>query len=221
MNDADLTVDAPGRPGAGAVLAAQLAQSARTRPGDRRLGALKRLAPYLAAHRRDAVLAAVFLICATLANLGLTVGVRRIGNAGMASDRALQQTMLQMGGIVLVLALCSAMRFYFVTRLGERVVADLRKAVYSHILTLDQVFFLKIRTGEVLSRMTTDLTIVESMLASSVSMVLRSTLMFVGALAALVVITPRFTGFVLVMVPLLLAPVFYLGRRVRARSVTA
>jgi ATP-binding cassette subfamily B protein len=221
MNDVELTADAAGRPGAGAVLAAQLAQSARMRPGRRNLGALKRLSPYLRAHRRDALMALVFLIGATLANLGLTVGVRRIGDFGMASDAALQRTMLQMGGIVAILAICSAMRFYFVTKLGERVVADLRKAVYQHILTLDQLFFLKTRTGEVLSRMTTDLTIVENMLASSVSVALRSFIMFAGALACLIVITPRFTGLVLLMVPLVLGPMFYLGRRVRARSVTA
>jgi ATP-binding cassette subfamily B protein len=221
MNDDEPTIDAIGRPGAGAVLARQLAQSARQRPGRRHLGALKRLSPYLGAHRRDAILAFVFLICATLASLGLTVGVRRIGNYGMANDQALQRTMVQMGGIVAILALCSAMRFYFVTKLGERVVADLRKTVYGHILTLDQVFFLKTRTGEVLSRMTTDLTIVENMLASSVSVALRSSIMFVGALASLIVITPRFTGLVLLMVPLVLGPVFYVGRRVRTRSVAA
>jgi ATP-binding cassette subfamily B protein len=221
MNDDELTIDAIGRPGAGAVLARQLAQSARQRPGRRHLGALKRLSPYLGAHRRDAILAFVFLICATLASLGLTVGVRRIGNYGMANDQALQRTMVQMGGIVAILALCSAMRFYFVTKLGERVVADLRKTVYGHILTLDQVFFLKTRTGEVLSRMTTDLTIVENMLASSVSVALRSSIMFVGALASLIVITPRYTGLVLLMVPLVLGPVFYVGRRVRTRSVAA
>lgn len=221
MSDVEVTVGPAGRPGAGAVLAAQLAQSAKLRPGRRRIGPLKRLVPYLRAHRGNAILALVFLICATLANLGLTVGVRRIGDQGMANDGALQRTMLQMGGIVAVLAICSAMRFYFVTKLGERVVADLRKAVYDHILTLDQVFFLKTRTGEVLSRMTTDLTIVENMLASSVSVALRSSLMFLGALTCLIVITPRFTGLVLLMVPLVLGPMFYLGRRVRARSVAA
>jgi ATP-binding cassette subfamily B protein len=209
------------RPGAGLELAGQLARSARGRPGTRRLGPLKRLLPYVTAHRRDAVLALIFLVCATLANLGLTIAVRRIGNDGMTTAVALQRTMAQMGGITVVVALCSALRYYFISRLGERVVADLRKAVYEHILQLDQAFFLTTRTGEVLSRMTTDLTIVETMLGSSISVALRSSLMFLGALVSLIVITPRFTLLVLLIVPFVLGPVFYLGRRVRSRSMAA
>jgi ATP-binding cassette subfamily B protein len=221
MSDSQPNGTVAGRPGAGSELAAQLIQSARGRPGTRRLGPLKRLIPYLAAHRRDAGLALIFLVCATLANLGLTIAVRRIGNDGMANVAALQRTMVQMGGITVVFALCSALRFYFITRLGERVVADLRKAVYEHILRLDQAFFLTTRTGEVLSRMTTDLTIVETMLGSSISVALRSSIMFIGALVSLIVITPRFTLLVLLIVPFVLGPVFYLGRRVRSRSMAA
>jgi ATP-binding cassette subfamily B protein len=218
MSEAEL---AQGRPGAGSVLAEQLAQSAQRRPGRRDLGPLRRLIPYVRAHIGDVALAAMFLLVSSLATLGLTVGVRMIGDHGLRSDGALRQTMLAMGAVVAVLACASALRFYFVTKLGERVVADLRKAVYDHILTLDQAFFLKTRTGEVLSRMTTDLTIVETMVGSSVSVALRNILTFVVALAALIAITPRYTGLVLVLVPLVLGPIFYFGRRVRRRSVDA
>ena len=218
MSDVEL---ATGRPGAGTVLVAQLAKSAQRRPSRRDLGPLRRLAPYVGAHAADVALALVFLLLSSLATLGLTVGVRMIGDHGLTSAAALQRTMLTMGGVVAVLAGASAMRFYFVTKLGERVVADLRKAVYDHILTLDQAFFLKTRTGEVLSRMTTDLTIVETMVGSSVSVALRNILTFAIALVALIAITPRYTGLVLVLLPLVLGPMFYFGRRVRSRSVDA
>ncbi len=218
MSDIEL---ARARPGAGTIMAEKLAQSAQRRPGRRDLGPLRRLTPYVMAHFGDVALASVFLLVSSLATFGLTVGVRLIGDNGLKSDATLRQTMLAMGVVVVVLAGASALRFYFVTKLGERVVADLRKAVYDHILTLDQAFFLKTRTGEVLSRMTTDLTIVESMVGSSVSVALRNILTFVVALAALIAITPRYTGLVVVLVPLVLGPMFYFGRRVRRRSVDA
>ena len=212
--------EAAGRPGAGAVLAAQLAQTAQRRPGRRDLSPLRRLWPYVGAHKADAVFAGFFLLMATAATLGLSGGARLIGDR-MTSIAALRTAMLDAGAIVAVLAIASASRYYFVTRLGERVVADLRKAIYDHILTLDQAFFLKTRTGEVLSRMTTDLTIIENMLATSVSVALRNSLMFIGALVLLIIITPRYTLLVLGLVPLLLFPMFYFGRRVRRRSVQA
>ena len=210
-----------GRPGAGALLADSLAQSAQRRPGRRDLGPLRTLWPHVRAHTADAVFALFFLLLSTAATLGLSVAVRMMVNQGMTSVAALLRTMILLTGVVVFLGLVTAFRFYFVTKLGERVVADMRKAIYDHILTLDQAFFLKTRTGEVLSRMTTDLTIVESMLGSSVSIALRNTLMFVGAMCLLVIITPRYTLLVVVLVPVLLGPLFYFGRQVRARSVFA
>jgi ATP-binding cassette subfamily B protein len=203
------------------VLTAQLAQSVQRRPARRDLSPLKQLLPYVRSNVGDAVLAAVFLFVSSSATLGLTAGVRMIGDHGLKSDAALRQTMLAMGGIVVVLACASALRFYFVTKLGERVVADLRKAVFDHVLTLDQAFFLKTRTGEVLSRMTTDLTIVETMVGTSISVALRNVITFVFALGVLIAITPRYTGLVILLVPLVLGPIFYFGRRVRRRSVDA
>ena len=217
----EIETDTAGRPGAGAVLAAQLSQSAESRPRQRDLGALRRLTPYIRAHIVDATLAFVFLLFSTSATLGLTAGVRLVADKGLGGVPALLSAMIALGGLVFILGLATALRFYFVAKLGERVVADLRKTVYAHILTLDQAFFLKIRTGEVLSRMTTDLAIVENMVGTSVSVALRNSLMFIGALVMLVVITPRYTALVLVLVPLVLGPMFYFGRRVRARSVLA
>ncbi|MBV9510102.1 MAG: ATP-binding cassette domain-containing protein [Caulobacteraceae bacterium] len=219
MSEVELA-DAAGRPGAGAVLAEQLAQTAQRRPGRRDLSPLRRLWPFVGAHKGDAVFAGFFLILATVATLGLSIAVRMIADS-MANTMVLRTAMLEAAAIAALLAVSSPCRYYFVTRLGERVVADLRQAIYDHILTLDQAFFLKVRTGEVLSRMTTDLTLVETMLATSVSVALRNTLMFVGALAMLIIVTPRYTLMVLLLVPVLLFPMFYVGRQVRRRSVQA
>jgi ATP-binding cassette subfamily B protein len=179
---------------------------------------LRALWPHVKAHAVDAVF---FLLISTASTLGLSGAVRVMVNQGMTSVPALVRTMALLTGVVVVLGVVTALRFYFVTKLGERVVADLRKAIYDHVLKLDQAFFLETRTGEVLSRMTTDLTIVENMLGTSVSVALRNSLMFVGALILLIAITPRYTLLVLVMVPVVLGPLFYFGRRVRARSVFA
>jgi len=217
----EVQAEAGGRPGAGALLADQLAQSAERRPGRRDLKPLRALWPHARAHLSDVIFALVFLLVSTAATLSLTGGIRLVADHGLTSVPALFRSMGILSAIVMALALSTACRFYFVTKLGERVVADLRKAIYEHILTLDQVFFLKTRTGEVLSRMTTDLTIVENMVGTSVSVALRNSLMFVGALIMLVVIVPRYTLLVLVLVPVLLGPLFYFGRRVRAKSVEA
>ena len=217
----EVQAEVAGRPGAGAVLADQLAQSAEKRPGRRDLKPLRGLWPPVKNHFGDAILALIFLLCSTAATLAMSAAARIIADKGLGSIADLTRTMLGLGAVVIFLALATAFRFYFVTKLGERVVADLRKTIYDHILTLDQVFFLKTRTGEVLSRMTTDLTIVENMVGTSVSVALRNSLMFVGALVLLMIITPRYTLLVLGLIPLILLPMFYFGRRVRSRSVRA
>jgi ATP-binding cassette subfamily B protein len=123
--------------------------------------------------------------------------------------------------VALVLAAATALRFFFVTRLGERVVADLRRALYGHTLKLDPAFFLKTRTGEVLSRMTTDITIVEQLVGTSVSVALRNILSLIGGLGYMAVVSPKLAGFIVLMVPVILAPIFLLGRNVRKLSVSA
>ncbi|MDB5441188.1 MAG: transporter, partial [Caulobacteraceae bacterium] len=154
-------------------------------------------------------------------SLGLTFALRlmidRGFNAGTAQllDRYFGLTAV----VVLVLAGATALRYYFVTRLGERTVADLRGLLYRHIVTLDPAFFLKVRTGEVLSRLTTDITLVENLLASSASVALRNLLMMIMAVSVLIATSPHLTIGVVILVPLVLGPMFILGRRVRKRSV--
>ena len=222
MNDANAPGSAAaGRPNAGAALVKDMNQAAERRERRRDLGPLRGLWPHVRAHWPDALLAGLFLLVSTSATLALSGAARLMVENGMHTQAALNRSFLALGLVVTVLALATAMRFFFVTKLGERVVADLRKAVYDHVLTLDQDYFLKTRTGEVLSRLTTDMTIIENMVGTSVSVAVRNLLMLVGALGWLIWLTPAYAAFVLLLVPLILVPLFAFGRRVRALSMNA
>ncbi|MGA0606323.1 ABC transporter transmembrane domain-containing protein [Phenylobacterium sp. VNQ135] len=217
-------VSAPGRPSAGQALAQNLAEAADRRGRSRNVGALRRLLPYIGAHWGDATWAGVFLVAATAATLGMSGAIRLLVDhltSARATHDSVDRWFLLVGGVAVALALSSALRYFFVTKLGERAVADLRKALYAHILTLDQAFFLRTRTGEVLSRLTTDIAIVENLLATSISVAIRNLLMLIGALAMLLVVSPKLTGLVLLSFPVVLAPMFLFGRRVRKLTATA
>ena len=192
-------------------------------PPRRDLKPLGRLAPYIAAHRWDAVLAGLFLLVSATATMGLTFAVRQMADRGLASQSApmIDGAFLILALVAGVLALSTGGRFYFITKLGERVVADLREALYGHVMTLDQAYFLKIRTGEVLSRMTTDLAIVESMVGATVSVALRNALTVIAALAVMIVVSPGLTGFVVLVAALIIVPLIMVGRQVRRLSVKA
>ena len=163
--------EADGRPSAGAELAQALAEAAERRPRRRDVRPLGQLLPFIAHHWRDALGAAFFLLLSTSATLGMTVAARYVVDHGFApgSGAALNRTFLVLGAVSVGLALATALRFYFITRLGERIVADLREALYANILRLDPAYFARVRTGEVLSRMTTDVAIVENMVGVSAS----------------------------------------------------
>ena len=124
-------------------------------------------------------------------------------------------------GVAVLLAIASGSRFYFVNRLGERVVADLRQRIYAHVLGLDQAYFLHMRTGEVLSRLTTDTAIVETMVGINTSIALRNTLTMLGALVLMAVVSVKLTLAVLLVVPAVLIPLILFGRRVRRLSTAA
>ncbi|MDP3381941.1 MAG: ABC transporter transmembrane domain-containing protein, partial [Phenylobacterium sp.] len=212
-----------GRPGLGAELAQNLDEAAARRPRSRNVGALRRLVPFARRRGGDALGALIFLLTATAATLGLSGAVRLLVDAltqpGVSSSQVNLWFAL-IGAVAVTLALSSALRYFFVTKLGERVVADLRKAVYGHILTLDPGFFLRTRTGEVLSRLTTDIQIVESLMATSVSVALRNLLTLIGALILLVWVSPSLTGLVLLIFPFVLAPLFLFGRKVRRLTIS-
>ncbi|HEY8615630.1 ABC transporter transmembrane domain-containing protein [Phenylobacterium sp.] len=214
------TSEAPveGRPSVGAELVQSLATESDKRPKSRDVRALRRLLPFVQAHLPDALLAGVFLVFTAATTLGISGALRLLIDhltARTPTPASVTPWFLLLGAVAVALALGSALRYFFVTKLGERVVADLRKAVYGHILTLDPAFFLQTRTGEVLSRLTTDIQIVESLLGTSISFALRNLLTLVGALVLLVVVSPQLTGLVLLVFPVVLAPLFLFGRRVR------
>jgi len=193
-------------------------------PGSgRNLEPLALLAPYVRAHWGDAALAGGFLALSTAATLGVTVAVRILADQGLASHAApaIGRYFGMLAAVLLVLAMATAGRFYFVGKLGERVVADMRSALYINVVGLDQAWFLKVRTGEVLSRLTTDFTIVENMVGSSVSVALRNILTVLGALTMMVIVNPTFTGLVALLAVMVVVPLITIGRRVRRLSIQA
>jgi len=215
--------EAAGRPVAGQVLAAEIEAAASSRPKRRDLKPLAALWPYVRAHRGDAVAAGVFLLLSTAATLGLTAALRVAIDRGVGggTTAAVDRYFLGAAAVAAILAFATASRFFFINRLGERVVADLRKALYRHALGLDPGFFLQIRMGEVLARLTTDLTIVENMVGSSVAVALRNLLTFVGGFIWLIWLSPAFTGLVLLIGVVVILPLVTVGRLVRRLSVGA
>ena len=212
---------AEGRPTAGAELAVSLREAAAKRPKSRDIRSLRHIWPFIRAHWGWGLGTLAFLALSSAATLAFPWAGRQIVDHGFASPGALNQVFLQVAGVVVVLALSTAVRFYCITRLGERVVADMRRTVYSHILTLDPAFFLKTRTGEVLSRMTTDITLIETLVGAGLSIALRSLVTMVGAIIVLAFVSLKLTLFVLLLGPIVIAPMFILGRRVRTLTVEA
>ncbi|MDQ2859720.1 MAG: ABC transporter transmembrane domain-containing protein [Pseudomonadota bacterium] len=184
---------------------------------------LTRLIPFVRAHRADAILGAVFLIFSTVSLLAITGGARAVLDHGFEphGKAALARVFLWLGAAAAALAVTTGLRIYFLYKLGERVVADLRQAVFRHVLSLDLTHFLKLRTGEVLSRMTTDMTIVETTVGNVIPVALRNLLTLTGALVLMIVVSPNFTGLVLVLIPLLLTPLLLIGRRMQRLSLRA
>lgn len=208
--------EAVGRPGAGQLLMQSMTAAREKRSKSKDLKPLSVLWPLLMAHKTEFFLAALFLVGSSAATLGVPAVLR------LAIDRHFAGPYFAAAmGVALVLALATALRSYFVTRLGERVVADLRAKVYAHALQLDQAFFLEVRTGEVLSRLTTDMAIVETMAGVSLSISLRNALNLIGAVALLFFISWKLTFGVLAIVPAVIAPLFLVGGLVRRLSVRA
>jgi len=193
------------------------------RERQRDLRPLTRLAPFVLAHGVDTFLSALFVLVSTGALLLLTWGLKLVVDQGVAlrTEGQLVKAFVGLSGVALVLALSTGLRIFFTLKLGERVVADLRKRVFAHLLTLDQQHFLKLRTGEMLSRLTTDMTMVERAVGNVVPVAIRNLLTFLGALVSMIVISPTFTGLVLVLIPLLMTPLALLGRRMQALSILA
>jgi ATP-binding cassette, subfamily B, bacterial len=186
--------------------------------------ALRGLVPFLRPYRGRMVLAAVFLVLAAAATLVLPIALKNLIDGGLVAADPGERVMALRGHFAALfvvgaaLGVFSAARFYMVTWLGERVTADVRKAVYSHVVSQSPAFFETTQTGEVLSRLTTDTTLVQSTIGSSLSMGLRNMVMATGALGMLVVTNPRVMVQVLGILLLVVAPALFFGRRVRRLS---
>ncbi len=190
------------------------------RPRGRDLRALRRAAGFLRPYRWRVAGAALALIVGSLAILGLGQGLRHLVDSGFAGGDpgALDRALLLLVGLAWVMSVGTFIRFYLVSWVGERVVADLRDAVFERVLRLHPGFFEVTRTGEILSRLTTDTTLLQSIIGSSASMALRNGLNLVGGVVMMLVTDPRLTGLVMLVVPLVVAPVLLIGRRVRRLS---
>ncbi|MDF3035032.1 MAG: ATP-binding cassette protein [Paucimonas sp.] len=181
------------------------------------------LAPFLKPYRRQFILAALALLLAAGSALAIPIAFRQIidlgfGAAGTASATHIDRYFLALFGVSLLLAVGTAARFYMVSWLGERVTADLRSAVYSHVVTQSPEFFETTRTGEVLSRLTTDTTLVQTLVGTSVSLALRNALLFAGGLLMLFITSPTLSSIIIVTLAAVVLPIVFFGRRVRRLS---
>jgi len=199
---------------------ARLRDSIPERPANRDVRQLARILGFLAPYRRQVAIAMVALVVAAGCVLVLGQGLRRVIDRGFASGDAalLNSALVALLAIIVVMAIATYTRFYYVSWIGERVTADIRRAVFSHLLDLSPGFFEVTRTGEVISRLTNDTSLLEVVIGSSASFALRNTLIMFGSLVMLIVTSPKLTALVVLGVPLVIAPILLYGRRVRKLS---
>ena len=198
-------------------------EAAAPLPVTRRLAPLAALRPFLAPHLRLILLALVALTVAAGATLVLPVAVRQVIDRGFDASASAHIARYFLGflAVSVVMGLASATRYYLVTWIGERVVADVRNKVFSHVLSLSPEFFEKTRTGELLSRLTGDTTLVQTVIGSSASFALRSVVTALGALVMMAITSPKLTGLAFLSVPVVLISIILLGRQVRGLSRAA
>ncbi|MDT8343159.1 MAG: ABC transporter transmembrane domain-containing protein [Thermohalobaculum sp.] len=192
---------------------------ARDRAKSSRVGPLRGLMPYLMPYRRHIGFVVVALVAAASFTLAVPVAFGRVIDVIMRGDSALiDRYFLALLGVASLLATATAARFYLVTWLGERVISDLRKAVFNHVAGMSPAFYEKIMTVEVLSRLTADTAIIQSVVGSTASIALRNILLLVGGIGMLLWTSPKLTGMTLLIVPAVVFPILILGRRVRRLS---
>ena len=198
----------------------QMEEEAKRRPRGRNLQPLRALLPFILRYPVMLLAAFIALIMATLATLALPVAVRfMIDNGFSGADTAsIDRYFLAMLAVAIMLGLASATRFYFVSWIGERVTADLRRAVYDHITLQSPAFFEVTRTGEVLSRLTADTVLIKTVVGSSASIALRNAFMFIGSAIMLVYTSPALSGLAALTLPAVIVPMIAVGRLVRRRA---
>jgi ATP-binding cassette, subfamily B, bacterial len=219
----DLNGGTPPLPDSGPVEANETALTQSPAQSSARLRPLLALAPYIARYRGRAILALVSLTVAAITTLIVPVAVRRMIDFGFTPKgiAMINSYFSVMIAVVAVLALASASRYYLVMTLGERIVADLRRDVFAHLMSLSPAFFDSARSGELVSRLTADTTQIKSAAGASASIALRNILMFLGATAMMVITSPRLSGLVLLAIPVIVLPLVAFGRWVRRLSRNA
>jgi ATP-binding cassette subfamily B protein len=190
------------------------------RPKSRDLAPLRRLLGFLLPWRARVLLAALALVAAAGAVLAFGWVIRDVVDHGLSSGdpAALDASLAKFIAVIAVMGIAVGTRVYLVSWIGERVVADLRKAVFARVLKLDATFFETTRTGEVISRLTTDTTLLQSVVASTLPIAVRNALLIVGGATMLLATSPKLTLLVVAGVPLIVLPIWWLGRRVRRLS---
>ncbi|MFG1294381.1 ABC transporter transmembrane domain-containing protein [Xanthobacter variabilis] len=203
--------------------AAQAAFEENARSKRRSLGPLKGLWPHLVRYRGRLLAALGAILIAALATLALPLAVRRMIDFGFAADQAglVDRYFEVLVAVVAVLAAASAARYYLVTTLGERVVSDLRTAVFARLVTLDGAFYDTARSGELTSRLTADTTQIKAAVGASASTALRNLVLCLGSIIMMVVTSAHLSGLVLIAIPIIVLPLVAAGRKVRSRSRAA
>jgi ATP-binding cassette subfamily B protein len=200
-------------------MADRILQDAAEREKSKKIGALSQLWPFLKPYRTMMVMAFVALVLTACISLILPLAVRRVVDGFQSSSAVLLDGYFSAAlAIALLLAIGTGLRYYLVTKLGERVVADIRKAVFDRMIRMSPAFFEKVMTGEVLSRITTDTTLLLSVISSSISVALRNTMILFGGLILMLFTSGKLTGLVLLIVPVVIVPIVVLGRRLRKLS---
>lgn len=194
-------------------------QSDQEREKSKRIGALRGLMPFLAPYKMMVLAALAALVLTATVSLVLPIAVRRVVDGFETEAAALLDSYFSVALMIAgLLALGTGLRYYLVTRLGERVVADIRKAVFDRMIAMSPAFYERVMTGEVLSRITTDTTLILSVIGSSVSIALRNLLIFLGGFVLMLLTSGKLSGLVVLLVPAVVVPIILLGRRLRGLS---
>lgn len=188
------------------------------RPTTKRIGALGALFPFLRPYAALLTMALLALVVTASISLVLPVAVRRVVDGFDSGSALLNEYFSAALIIVALLAFGTGARYYLITRLGERVVSDIRKAVFDRVISLSPAFYEKVMTGEIISRITTDTTLIQSVIGSSISVALRNLMILIGGMAMLILTSTKLSGLVLLMVPIVAVPIAVMGRRLRVLS---
>ncbi|MBY4892749.1 ATP-binding cassette domain-containing protein [Rhodobacteraceae bacterium N5(2021)] len=217
MSSDQISAPAPSAPPAAGAPAPHGASEERER--SKKISSLRGLVPFLAPHKLMLAGSIAALVLTAVVSLTLPLAVRRVVDGfETESTEVLDQYFLAALAIAGLLAIGTGLRYYLVTRLGERVIADIRKAVFDRMIGMSPAFYERIMTGEVLSRITTDTTLLLSVISSSMSIALRNLLILIGGIGLMLWTSPKLAGAVLLIVPLVIVPIVVLGRRLRVLS---